>query len=355
MQTHVSPLMTFAEGQQIWQKMLAEAQDRDLMAPAGLRTALKLLLLGATFALALSAAWLAPRGMERVLAAFVLSMIMAQFAFIGHDAGHRSLVRSAGLNRIFGQLSMTLVSGMPFGVWYGIHHTHHQYCQNEGKDPDMEVNLFVSLTEQSAAQKGPLGRFFTRHQGLTIWFLSLAFAHSQRHQYQFIALKNLRRYPIDGLFLLAHYFLWFGLPFLAFDLSFAALLLAYVLPLFFLGPHLAAIFWINHIGMPLIKDPRPFSFFEHQAVSSRTILNPRGFNWLFGGLNFQIEHHLFPQIPSFRLHELQAIVSAHIQDTPVAYACMSWPEAVASIARHFTYVARLPQAASASFAANHER
>jgi fatty acid desaturase len=117
-------------------------------------------------------------------------------------------------------------------------------------------------------------------------------------------------------------------------------LLAYAIPLTLLGPYLAAIFWVNHVGMPLVRKVESFSFFEHQVVTSRTIVNPPGWNWVFGGLNFQIEHHLFPQVPSCRLPAVQAIVRVHFERNRIAYNGMPWREAVLGIARHLRQVAR---------------
>jgi fatty acid desaturase len=113
-----------------------------------------------------------------------------------------------------------------------------------------------------------------------------------------------------------------------------------VIPLTLLGPYLAAIFWVNHVGMPLIGKPESFSFFEHQYVTSRTIVNPPAWNWLFGGLNFQIEHHLFPGVPSHRLPAAQAIVRAHFGRNRIEYHGVSWSSAVGSISRHLHRIAR---------------
>jgi fatty acid desaturase len=107
-----------------------------------------------------------------------------------------------------------------------------------------------------------------------------------------------------------------------------------------LGPHLAAIFWVNHIGMPLIENVERFSFFEHQYVTSRTIINSPAWDWLFGGLNFQIEHHLFPQVPSIRLAAVQAIVRKHFALHRIPYHGLSWWSAVKSVAAHLRVIAR---------------
>jgi len=269
-----------------------------------------------------------------------IALLLAQFAFIGHDAGHGAASRRSAANRALGQISMTLVTGLAFDEWIGRHRAHHRFCQDEERDPDMAVDLVVSLTEKSKRRKGLLGRLMTRYQTIHIWLLSLLFGHSQRHLSQAAVLGNPRRYPLDSTLLLLHFALWFGVPCLLLNVPFPIALLAYVIPLTILGPHLAAIFWVNHVGMPLIAKVENFSYFEHQYVTSRTIINPPTWDWLFGGLNFQIEHHLFPQVPASRLASVQVIVRKHFARNRIEYHGVSWWAAVKSIAAHLRGIAR---------------
>jgi fatty acid desaturase len=338
-QTYAEARLSDREGRAHWRALFDAVKARRLMAPSLPRTLLKLAallpLLGATLWLAWFGGSWAAAG-----AGYVgLALVLAQFAFVGHDAGHGSVSARGALNRALGQAAMTLVTGLAFDEWIGRHRAHHQFCQDEARDPDMAVALVVSLTERSRRAKGPLGRWLTRQQWLHIWLLSLFFGHSQRLLSQAAVLAHPRRFRLDGAMLGLHFGLWFGLP-LALGAPFAAALLAYLVPLTLLGPYLAAIFWVNHIGMPLVDEPESFSFFEHQAATSRTIVNPPGWDWLFGGLNFQVEHHLFPQVPSDRLGALHGIVRAHFARAGLAYNAATWPEAVAAVARHLRRVAR---------------
>ena len=340
MQTYAEARLTHQEGRALWFSMFHDVNRQQLMAPSFPGTLLKLGMLFALLGAALWLSWFETSWLGLGIAYAALALLLAQFAFIGHDAGHASISRNAAINRAFGQLSMTLVTGLAFEEWIGRHRTHHQFCQDEERDPDMAVGFVVSLTEKSRRQKGALGRFMTRTQPVHVWLLSLFFGHSQRHLSQAAVLGNPHRHRLDAAFLLLHFALWFGVPCLLLEVPVTNALLAYVIPLTLLGPYLAAIFWVNHIGMPLIRNVDTFSFFEHQVVTSRTITNPPAWDWLFGGLNFQIEHHLFPQVPSGRLAAVQAIVQAHFERHEIAYHGVSWREAVRSIAAHLRLVAR---------------
>ena len=339
-QTYAEARLSDHEARALWLSMYRDVKSQRLMAPSLTRTLFKLVILFVLFAAALWLAWNADSWLEQAVACAALALLLAQFAFIGHDAGHGSIVRSPTVNHAFGQVAMTLVTGLAFDEWIARHRAHHQFCQDETRDPDMADTVVASLTTESSRRKGALGRFMTRHQATHIWLFSLLFGHSQRHFSQATVFGDPRRYRLDAAMLVLHFALWFGVPCGLLDVPLLAVLLAYVIPATLLGPYLAAIFWVNHVGMPLVRKVESFSFFEHQVVTSRTIINPPAWDWLFGGLNFQIEHHLFPQVPSCRLLALQAIVCEHFARQHIAYNGVPWREAIRLIAAHLRHVAR---------------
>jgi fatty acid desaturase len=338
MQTYAQPTLTSEQGRAIWLSMRDEVQAQRLMTPTLTSTLGRLLVLFILLGVALTLSWFQTSWLGMGLAYLALSVLLAQFAFMGHDAGHGAISQKSSVNRLLGQLSMTLVTGLAFDEWIDRHRAHHRFCQVEEQDPDMAVAHVISLTSASLQQKTGFAKFMSRYQHVYIWPLSFFFGHSQRHLSQWGVLSDLRRYPLDALVLILHGLLWFGLPCLVFNVSFGTALLSYVIPLIILGPHLAAIFWVNHIGMPLIEKTDDFSFFEHQYVTSRSISSSAFWNWFFGGLNFQIEHHLFPQVPSHRLGAVQCIVRKQFEARRIPYSEVTWPQAIRSIAVHLRAV-----------------
>lgn len=301
---------------------------------------LKLVALSLLLGLCLVFAWLQPGWSALWVGALAICFVLAQFAFLGHDAGHGSIHHSVFWNNTMGHFCMTVVTGLAFTEWYSRHQAHHRHCQDETLDPDMDVSLLVSLTDRSLQSKSPLGRFLTRHQHVHVWFLSLFFAHSQRHLSQWGVLKEPRRFWKDLLPLALHFALWWAVPVAAMGVDPARAVWVYVLPLFFMGPYLAALFWLNHIGMPLVRSDASWSFLEHQALTSRTVLSPKSMDWFFGGLNYQIEHHLYPKVPSFRLRRVQPTVQQRFAHETLAYNGVGFVQAVQHIATHFHQVAQ---------------
>jgi fatty acid desaturase len=338
MQDYATPKMSEQAGRQIWHAMLHDVTESRLMQPDLIRMLLKLVGFSFSLGLMLLISWSQVSAVVLVACYFGIALLLAQFAFVGHDAGHGAASGVTMINRVIGQFSMTCVTGLAFDEWSSRHRTHHRFCQCEASDPDMAVSLVVSLTEYSKLHKGTLGRWLTRHQSTHIWFLSLLFGHSQRLLSQLAVLARPHRYPIDALGLFLHFALWFGVPIMLLDTGLTVAMLTYLVPLTLLGPYLASIFWVNHIGMPLIADTEQFSFLERQSVTSRTITNPPSMDWIFGGLNYQIEHHLFPQVPSGNLARVQCIVRKHFDLGEISYNKTSWWGAIREIAAHLRRV-----------------
>src|SRR5688572_13500127 len=136
MQSHAEATLTHEEGRRIWLGMLADVNGASLMAPAIAEAATKLVVLSALLASGLHLAWTS-EGWLLACAWLGLALLLAQFAFIGHDAGHGALSARAGVNRALGQVSMTLATGLAFDEWIARHRAHHRHCQDEARDPDM--------------------------------------------------------------------------------------------------------------------------------------------------------------------------------------------------------------------------
>ena len=107
-----------------------------------------------------------------------------------------------------------------------------------------------------------------------------------------------------------------------------------------MGLYLAVLFWVNHIGMPVVQAEHGLSFVEQQVVGSRNVRCRASIDWFFGGMNFQIEHHLVPDCPGPRLRELRAIARPVCLEAGLPYQEEGFREALASITRHVRDIAR---------------
>jgi fatty acid desaturase len=82
---------------------------------------------------------------------------------------------------------------------------------------------------------------------------------------------------------------------------------------------MGASFAPNHKGMPIIPAGSKLDFLRKQVLTSRNVRGGWWATWLFGGLNYQIEHHLFPSMPRPHLAKTRRIVREYCLSIGVPY------------------------------------
>ena len=85
------------------------------------------------------------------------------------------------------------------------------------------------------------------------------------------------------------------------------------------GLYLGFSFAPNHIGMPLVSPKLKLDFLRRQVLMSRNISGGPWMSVLMGGLNYQVEHHLFPSMARPNLRKIQSLVAAHCAAEGVPY------------------------------------
>jgi fatty acid desaturase len=85
------------------------------------------------------------------------------------------------------------------------------------------------------------------------------------------------------------------------------------------GLYMGLVFAPNHKGMQLLDDESQLDFVRRQVLTSRDVKGHAVTDFLYGGLNYQIEHHLFPSMPRNKLKEAQTIVRAFCEARSIPY------------------------------------
>lgn len=289
-----------------------------------------------------------PWGRWSLLAAPVSAVALLTMGFIGHDAGHYALSRKAWVNDLWGQIAMTVLCGMTFGYWRASHNAHHAHCQEVDADPDMQFGVIFSVYPNSANWHTPLGRFFLRIQKWAFWPLASFYWASLRYD----AIRNLfihsRDTRVDRFLLPFHWVLLIVLP--AFLVGWQATLTAYLMLSSLSSLMTASVFIPNHIGMRRVARGEKLTYLEQQITTSRNVSNHRWFDFYYGGLNSQIEHHLFPRVSHHRYRAMRPAVRALCLANGIPYREASFYRALAAVSEHLSemtaaYVARPEQQA----------
>ncbi|BCL32427.1 fatty acid desaturase family protein [Streptomyces aurantiacus] len=253
-----------------------------------------------------------------LLLAPVLAVLCARTGFIGHDAGHSQITGSRRSGRVIGLIHGNLLLGMSYGWWNDKHNRHHANPNHVDKDPDVKADVLVFASGQTAGRTG-LRRWLTCHQAWLFFPLTLLEGVALKvHSLMDLRRQSPRERPVEGFLLIAHLAAYATLLLSSMPLG-TALVFAVIHQALF-GLHLGMAFAPNHKGMEMPDpDGEGWGHLRRQVLTSRNVRRGLLTDWFLGGLNYQIEHHLFPSMPRPHLKLAQPLVRAHCQELGIPY------------------------------------
>jgi fatty acid desaturase len=278
---------------------------------------------GAAFVLLEDSWW------QLVTAAY-LAVVFTQIAFVGHDAGHRQIFRTRRANDLAGLVHANLLVGISFGWWVTKHDRHHSNPNHEDLDPDIDIPA-LAFTAGQARDKRGLARVIARYQAF-FFFPLLLLEAAQLHlaSAKAIVRGRGRATAVEALLLVVHLAGYATLLLLVLSPLKAAAFVLVQQGLF--GLYLGCSFAPNHKGMATLTEAEELDLVRRQVLTSRNVRGSRLVDFLLGGLNYQIEHHLFPNMPRPNLRHAQPLVRAFCSqhDLPYTEATMfgSYAEAL---------------------------
>jgi fatty acid desaturase len=272
------------------------------------------------------------------LAAGLLGIMSAQYGFIAHEAAHRQVFRNNKANDWLGLVLANLFAGLSYGFWMRKHNQHHKKPNQIDADPDIAIRILSFTPEARDAKKG-LERWLSERQGWLFPFLL------------FLTGFDLLLDSFQGLMRkdrpLKIRLLEFGLmvvrqaaPYVAMALIFGWLwaIALWVFQMMIFGFFMGAAFAPNHKGMPLVPKDAKLDFFSRQVLTSRNIRGSWLKDNLMGGLNYQVEHHLFPSMARPYLRKAHAIVGEYCRANDITLVEMNLIASYAVIIRYLSKV-----------------
>ena len=274
---------------------------------------------------------------QLAVAAF-LAVMFTQIGFLGHDAGHRQILRSRRANYIVGILHGNLGIGLSYGWWVSKHHRHHAHPNQQGADPDITLSV-LAFTEPQARAHWGLSRLAVRFQAY-LFFPMLLLEAASLHVASIRALTSRApRYRAweSGL-LSVHVVGYLTAVFLVLSPVKAVAFILAQQGLF--GLYLGSSFAPNHKGMPILAASDPSGFLDRQVLTSRDVRGGRLTDVALGSLNYQIEHHLFPSMPRPNLRHSQPLIRAFCQQRDLPYSQTSLVGSYVEALRHLNSVGK---------------
>ncbi|BDV30343.1 fatty acid desaturase family protein [Microbacterium terricola] len=255
----------------------------------------------------------------QLFTAAVLAIVFTQIAFLGHDAAHRQIFVSGRWNDWISLILGDLLVGMSYGWWQHKHTRHHANPNKLGSDPDIELPVIAVTPESALIQRNRVSAWLRAHQGL-FFFPILLFEGVSLHA------SGIRRVATPGHldrrwveigFMAVRIGGFLTLVFLVLSPGIAFVFLAVQLGLF--GFYMGISFAPNHKGMPVVPRDVTLDFLRRQVAMSRNIQGSRFLDAAMGGLNYQIEHHLFPSMPRPHLRRAAPLIAAYCREHGVPY------------------------------------
>jgi fatty acid desaturase len=266
--------------------------------------------------------------------AVILALMFTQVVFLGHDAGHRQIFASRRANRIVGLGVANLLTGISFGWWVPKHNAHHSYPNQVNRDPDIGAGIVAfTLTPEATASRGAVPQFLARRQAWLFFpFLLIQGLGLHITGVQDILRRRGRSAWVEMVLLVIHSVLY--LAAVLWVLSPAKAIAFFAVQQGIFGLYLGCIFAPNHKGMPMIASDAHVAFARRQIITARNISGGRITTLMFGGLNYQIEHHLFPTMPRLNLAKAQRIVQSFCIRHELPYRQDSTLSSYREILRH---------------------
>jgi linoleoyl-CoA desaturase len=286
----------------------------------------------------------------RVLAAVSVGFASAGIGFsIMHDAGHRAYSKNNVVNQLL-FMSLDMLGGSSY-VWRFKHNTlHHSFANIDGHDDDIDMGVLGRLSPEQ--RRLPFHRF----QHFYIWPL-----------YGLIVVKWVffddfycwatgevggremsRPKGMDAAVLvggkLVFALLAFVIPALLFPIGWV--IAFYLLMSLVQGVTLATVFQLAHCveeaDFPVLPDDHemPHDWATHQLMTTVDFARKNPLvTWYVGGLNYQVEHHLFPRISHIHYPAISEIVEETCSEFGVPYHAQ--PTLRGAIGSHFRHLRRL--------------
>lgn len=264
--------------------------------------------------------------------ASLMGMMFTQLGFIGHDAGHNQVFGTRRRNRMLGLAVGNALTGLSFGWWVPKHNAHHAHPNERGRDPDIGEGSALASDDPGL---GRLAAWLARWQA-PLFFPLMLLRSGGMHVLGIkrLARRRDRTAAAEASLLMLHAALYLTVVLWVLSPLKALAFIAVQQAVF--SVYLGISFAPNHKGMPVIESATTAGFARRQVITARNIRGGRLTTFMLGGLNYQIEHHLFPAMPRPNLRRVQGLVRDFCAASDLGYSEESFAGSFRQIIHHLS-------------------
>jgi linoleoyl-CoA desaturase len=286
-----------------------------------------------------------------ILECVLLGGVVAAIGFnVMHDGAHGSFSKYKWLN-LFAAFSLNILGGNSF-MWNMKHNViHHAFTNVDGIDDDIDIQPWMRMSETQKKYK------MHKYQHLYFWFLYsllyifwifvLDYQKYFKSKVGNMPLKkmNVSDHVVFWGFKLFHAFLFLAIP--IYMVGFTDWLIGFTIFTCVAGFVLSLVFQlahtVEHTAFPVAnvetnKLEDEWAVHQIKTTANFATNNPV-VSWLVGGLNFQIEHHLFPKISHVHYPAISKIIRQACQEYGIVY--IEFPRVRYAVASHVAFLRQM--------------
>ncbi|KAI4376430.1 hypothetical protein MLD38_014193 [Melastoma candidum] len=318
-----------------YRRLVAEFSKSGLFEQKGHGTMVSLTCIAMLFVMSVCGVLFCEGTLVHLLCGAGMGFLWIQSGWIGHDSGHYNVMSGRGYNRFTQILTGNCLAGISIGWWKWNHNAHHIACNSLDFDPDLQhMPLFVVSTKffgsivsqfyERTLSFDKVARFLVSYQHLTFYPV-MCFARINLFAQSFVLLLSKRKVPNRGQEILGLLVFWIWYPFLVSFLPNWGERIMFVVASFAVTGIQHIQFCLNHFSSSVyVGPPKGNDWFEKQTAGTLNIACSPSMDWFHGGLQFQVEHHLFPRLPRCQLRRVSPFVKELCKKHQLPYNCASF-------------------------------
>ena len=247
---------------------------------------------------------------------FWLWFMRLQGALLAHDFSHQQVFKSKKKNNLFASIVWSICCWAPATWWEYRHNAHHKTANQIDADPDLDVPF--AFGEKQVIQKKS---FFNlcilpfQHIIFFPWFFT-SFLVWVGKWFFWLPKHMTGRGALEFLWFFSSIFIYVYLTFHFLSLTHALIFTLGHLCIAWL--YMSILFFPNHYGTTLIEKDTPYSR-VYQILTSRNIRGKSITSFFLWGLNYQVEHHLYPTMPRNHLSQARVFVKDFCKKNSIRY------------------------------------
>ncbi|XP_010915755.1 acyl-lipid (9-3)-desaturase [Elaeis guineensis] len=322
-----------------YRRLVAEFARLGLFDKKGHGVLFSLIFMSFIFLVSVSGVLLSTDASVHLISGLLMGLLWIQSGFLGHDSGHYNVMISPGFNRLMQILSGNCLTGISIGWWKRNHNAHHIACNSLDFDPDVQhiplfavsSKFFNSLTSYFYERKlafNSVARFLVSYQHWTFYPVMCVARVNLFAQSALLLLSKKKKVPGRWQEIVGCTIFWIWYPLLLSALPNWTERAMFVAANFAVTGIQHVQFCLNHFSASVyVGQPRGNDWFEKQTMGTLDILCSPWMDWFHGGLQFQVEHHLFPRLPRCHLRRISPYVEELCRKHRLPYTAASFWDA----------------------------